>query len=186
MAAAPAARPTFTAVVHQALLGTGATSGWLLAVEADRLRVLAAAGPQNQVAAVGTLLTPSATHRYVLASGQATALMPQPGDPASAGAGGHLGVPPSILVVPCCGPENLGLLELAAKRGAPSFTFDDLTLAGALAAVAGAALGERVDVPAPTVAPAQLSAALERLAAADPRRYLRTAQVIEALLDGGS
>lgn len=175
-------RPTLQAIVDQALFATGAASGWLLAVGDADVEVVAVAGSAG-TEHVGRRLVPTGAQGYVLSSGQAAALMPQPDDPANAGAGGFDGVPPSVVAVPC-GDDAVGVLELAAKADGKPFTFDDIESLTALAAVAGAALDEPLLTgPAPDpVSPDQLGAALQQLAATDPRRYADTARLVQALL----
>lgn len=177
-----AVRPTLQAIVDQAVFATGASSGWLLAVDTDDVEVVAVSGSVG-ADQLGRRLVPTGAQGYVLSSGQAAALMPQPDDPANVGAGGFDGVPPSVVAVPC-GEDAVGVLELAAKADGKPFTFDDIEALTALAAVAGAALLEPSTTrpPQAPATPGQLAAALERLAATDPDRYATTAALVQALL----
>jgi GAF domain-containing protein len=175
-------RPTYQAIVDQAVRATGASTGWLLAVTGSTLRVTAMAGLAAQHHPIGLELAPTGARGYVLSSAQPAALMPQPNDRANDGAAGFPGVPPSVVAVPCGDETPVGVLELAGKAGASPFTFDDIEAVALLASVAGAALSERNDVSIPVAAPADLVIGLERLAATDPRRYADTAQAIELLL----
>lgn len=179
-------RPTLQAIVDQSLRITGASTGWLLAVAGDSLRVVAAAGSAAEQHAVGRLVVPSGARGYVLSSGQPAALMPPPADPANEGAGGFAGVPTSVLAVPCGDEAALGVLELAGKANALPFTFDDIEALAVLASVAGAALLEEDIVPIDVVSPAELALELERLAVRDPRRYADAARMIESLLGQGA
>lgn len=179
-------RPTLQAIVDQALRTTGASTGWLLAVADDALRVVAAAGAAAEQDLVGRTVSPTGARGYVLSSGQPAALMPQSGDSANDGAGGFVGIPTSVLAVPCGDEAALGVLELADKASALPFTFDDIDALAVLASVAGAALLEQDVVPVDVVSPAELAAELERLANRDPRRYADAARMIESLLGQGA
>lgn len=188
------ARLTIQTIVDQARRATGATTAWLLASNRAGLVVVAGSGPV--AAPPGTLLDPAGARAYALSSGQAVALVPQPGDPASAGLGGSAGAPVSVLLVPVVAAPDasggaVGLLEAAGKEGARPFTLDDISRVGLLAPVAAAALAERSDgrpTPAPPSArvtpdlsPAAVAAALERLARNDPASYDALAVLIRAV-----
>ncbi len=175
-------RPTYQAIIDQALRSTGASTGWLLVVTGPTMRVVAAGGLAAERNLIGSELTPMGAQGYVLSSAQPAALMPQPNDPANNGAGGFPGVPTSVVTVPCGDDGPVGVLELADKADAKPFTFDDIESLSALASVAGAALAEGHDTSAPIATPAELATGLERLAAVDPSRYAHTAQLIESLL----
>jgi GAF domain-containing protein len=177
-----AARPAFQAIVDQALRVTGASTGWLLVLAGPSLQVVATAGLARQRDVVGTGLTTTGARGYVLSSGQPVALMPQPHDQANHGAAGYPGVPPSVLAVPCGLETAVGVLEVAGKHEAQPFTFDDIEVAAALGAVAGAALSEGNPVATRVVSPIELAAQLEDLALADPVRYADTARLIDSLL----
>ncbi|MEM8922970.1 MAG: GAF domain-containing protein [Actinomycetota bacterium] len=161
---------------------TSASSGWLLAVRGDDAEVMAGTG--SAAGAAGRRVTPTGAQAYVLLSGQAVALLPQPDDPANDDAGGFAGVPPSVVAVPC-GDEPIGVLEVVDKVDGLPFNFDDIELLTALAAVAGAALAEgSADAGSePAVSPATLADGLERLATVDPGRYADTARLVAGLLD---
>ena len=175
-------RPTFQAIVDEAITATGATTGWLLAVTPTSLRVVATAGLALDRDLVGHELAARGAHGYVLSSGQPAAIMPQPADAANDGAAGYPGVPSSVLAVPCGDDPPLGVLELAGKEDGRPFTFDDIDALVTLASVAGAALTEGGHTPPDVVSPAELATELDHLAAADPRRYADAARLIEALL----
>ncbi|MCP3987876.1 MAG: GAF domain-containing protein [Actinomycetia bacterium] len=175
-------RPTYQAIVDQALRTTGASTGWLLAVTGSTMRVVAAAGLAAEYDLIGSELTPTGAQGYVLSSAQPAALMPQPNDPANNGAAGFPGVPTSILAVPCGDDAPIGVLELAGKADAGPFTFDDIESLATLASVAGAALTEGDDTSTSIATPAELATGLERLATIDPSRYAQAAGLIESLL----
>lgn len=179
-------RPTLQAIVDQAVRATGASTGWLLAVAEDSLRVVAVAGAALGSDVLDDLINPSGARGYVLSSGQPAALMPQSGDAANSGAGGFDGVPTSVLALPCGDDTAVGVLELADKAGGLPFTFDDIEALSVLASVAGAALVEHGVVPVDVATPAQLAADLERLRNQDPRRYADAARMIESLLGQGA
>jgi GAF domain-containing protein len=176
-------RPTYQAVVNEALNATGASTGWLLAVVDGGLRVLATAGlASGNGISPGTVITATGAQGYVMSSGQPAALMPQPNDAANDGAGGYPGVPTSVLAAPCGDDAVLGVLELASKEGASPFTFADIEAVSGLATVAGAAMLEADDAQADVVTPAELAAELERLATNNPKRYADVARMVESLL----
>lgn len=197
----PATRPTFPhltmqSIVDQVRRATGATTAWLLAARPDGLAVVAGSGPIAH--GPGTHLALDGPRAYALSSGQAVALVPQPGDDTSAGLGGSSGVPVSVLLVPVLAAPDapggaLGLLEAAGKEGARPFTLDDISRAGLLAPVTAAALAEgATGRPAPAEggpdgwprppSPAALAAALDQLARRDPAAHAALAVVIRAVL----
>lgn len=191
----PAARRTIQTIVDQARRATGATTAWLLAARPGGLTVVAGSGPV--AAPSGTLLELAGPRAYALSSGQAVALVPQPGDETSAGLGGFPGVPVSVLLVPVLAAPDapggaLGLLEAAGKEGARPFTLDDISRVGLLAPVAATALVEmadgspgpgagEADAWPPPPSPAVLMAALDRLARRDPAALAALAVVIRAV-----
>lgn len=195
----PAACLTIQTIVDQIRRATGATTAWLLAGTHDGLTVVAGSGPVGPP--VGTAVDVTGSRAYALSSGQAVALAPQPGDPASAGLGGADGVPVSVLLVPVLpAPVNpatrspvgaVALLEAAGKEGARPFTLDDISRVGLLAPIAAAALTEWLDpaIRAPSPAgpsrppsPASLTATLEQVAGHDPAAYTALAVLIRAVL----
>lgn len=194
----PAAHLTIQTVVDQTRRATGATTAWLLAGTVDGLTVVAGSGPVGPPD--GTMVEVTGSRAYALSSGQAVALVPQPGDPASVGLGGSDGVPVSVLLVPVLlapvSPADatagaVALLEAAGKEGARPFTLDDISRVGLLAPIAAAALAEQLDPPhrVPTPAgpprvpsPASLITALERVAGHDPAAYAALAVLIRAVL----
>lgn len=177
-----ATRPTYQAVVDAALSATGASSGWLLADEADGLVVVATGGQAAGHQDVGATIRPQGAKAYVLAAGQPTALLPQPGDTANADAGGAPGIPPSLLAVPCGEDDIVGVLEVSGKPAGANFGFDDIAALSGLAQVASAALIEEDIVSVAIASPAQLANELAGLAERNPARYANVARVIEALL----
>jgi GAF domain-containing protein len=179
-------RPTYQAIVDQAMAATGASTGWLLRSTDDGLVVAATAGKATAGNLLGEGVIPTGAQGYVLSSGQPVALMPPPNDPANDGAAGFPGVPTSVLAAPCGDESVLGVLELADKSAAKPFTFDDIETASALAVIAGAAMTEDDGTALDVVSPAELAAELQRLASESPRRYADTARMIESLLGQGA
>ncbi len=179
-------RPTFQALVDQALGATGATTGWLLVTTDDGLEVVATAGRATTRELLGTVVPPTGAQGYVLSSGQPAALMPQPSDEANEGAAGCVGVPNSLLAAPCGDETTLGVLELAEKADAGPFTFDDIAIIAALASVAGAAISEGDTARPDVISPAELASELGELALRNPNRYADTARLIESLLGQGA
>ena len=76
---------------------------------------------------------------------------------------------------------EVGVLEVADRAGGP-FTFDDIEITSAFAAVAAAALEARHGAARATVPPARLGSELVALAGQDPQRYSDVARIVEALL----
>jgi|GEM_PF-1876748 len=178
-----ATRPTYQAIVDAAVSATGASSGWLLAdQEADGLLVIATAGQAAAHQSVGDTIAAQGAKAYVLAAGQPTALLPQPGDTANANGGGAPGIPPSLLAVPCGDDDIVAVLEVSGKSGGATFGFEDINALSGLAQVAAALVLEREDAVRSVASPAQLAAELENLAHRLPARYENVARVIEALL----
>ena len=184
-----ATRPTYQAIVDAALSATGATSGWLLADAEDGLAVIATGGqaashqqeegnPRHPEPAG----QPQGAKAYVLAAGQPTALLPQPGDVANADGGGAPGIPLSLLAVPCGEDDIVGVLEISGKPRGASFDFDDIAAVSGLAQVAAAALVEQQDVSVAVTPPGQLGAELTALSQRSPARYASVARVVEALI----
>jgi hypothetical protein len=174
------AHPVLQATIDEALRTTGARTGVVVAVTSAGLAVAATAGPVGPAAAVGAPLEARGARGYVLASGQPTALAPDPSDASNAGAGGADGVPGSLLVVPGRGGV---VVELADRPDGP-FTIDHMDAVGSLAVIADAALagGASSDEVVP---PARLGAELAALAATSPGRYRDVARAVEALLSLG-
>ena len=177
-----ATRPTYQAIVDAAVSATGAASGWLLADEEQGLVVVATSGQAASHQEVGRVIVPQGAKAYVLAAGQPTALLPQPGDAANADAGGAPGIPPSLLAVPCGEDEIVGVLEISGKANSANFGFDDIAAISGLAQVAAAALLERDDVSVAVTPPSQLGAELTALAQRNPARYANVARVVEAMI----
>ena len=178
-----ATRPPYQAIVDAAINATGASSAWLLADrEAEGLMVIATAGQAAAHQQIGAIIRPQGAKAYVLAAGQPTALLPQPGDTANADGGGAPGIPPSLLAVPCGDDDIVAVLEVSGKSGGATFGFEDINALSGLAQVAAAMVLERDDAVRSVAAPAQLGAELASLAQRQPSRYEHVAQVIEALL----
>lgn len=201
----PATRRTIQTVVDQARRATGATTAWFLLAHPAGLVVDAGSGPV--MAPPGTPLELAGPRAYALSSGQAVALVPQPGDEASAGLGGSAGVPVSVLLVPVpAAPDTpggaIGLLEAAGKEGSRPFTLDDISRVSLLAPVVAAALAGEAGgssdpasgaagpwpwppspQPASQPAPSSLVAALDELAQRDPAGYAALVVVIRAVAD---
>jgi len=176
--------PVLQAIVGAASDATAAAHGWLLGVDGENLRVVAAVGGDAGRLIGAVLPAEAGTAGYVVASGQPLAMARHGDDPRFAeGIASLLGRrPDSVLSVPCSTEEAvLGVLELADKAGGGSFSFDDVELATLLAGVAGASLAHAAPAPAVPDA-AQLASALEQLAATDPTRYAAVATVASALL----
>lgn len=180
--------PVLHALVRAAVDATAATAGWVLAVDGDELAVAAAAGEIGDLGqAVGRRFPATAgTAGYVAASGQPLAMAVRADDPRFAeGVAASLGwTPAAVACVPCdTGEAVVGVLELVDKRGAPTFSFDDVEQATVLASIAAAALlfprdGGAPDPPAPD----ELAGALDDLAATDPGRYALVAPLVRALI----
>jgi hypothetical protein len=178
-----ATRPAYQAIVDAAINATGASSGWLLADrEEEGLIVLATAGQAATHQEIGAVIPAQGAKAYVLAAGQPTALLPQPGDTANADGGGAPGIPPSLLAVPCGDDDIVAVLEVSGKVGGATFGFDDINALSGLAQVAAAIVLERHDALRRVASPAQLGSELENLAQRLPARYENVARVIEALL----
>lgn len=178
-----ATRPPYQAIVDAAITATSASSGWLLADHGDDgLLVVATAGQAAAHQQIGAVVQPQGAKAYVLAAGQPTALLPQPGDAANADGGGAPGIPPSLLAVPCGDEDVVAVLEVSGKAAGANFGFDDINALSGLAQVAAALVLENADAVRAVASPAQLGAELESLAQRLPARYQNVAQVIEALL----
>lgn len=170
------------AVCSAACAATGAAAGWLIAIDGDRLRVVASRGDLGGRVR-GLVVDVDGSAGLVAASGQPMAITPRPGDQNVVG--GVLGaigvVPGSLLALPCHDTDEVvGVLELVDKAGGQRFSFDDVEFASLLASVAGAALCQRSEMPVAT--PESLAIQLGVLAGADPARYAQVAWVIAQLL----
>ena len=176
-----ATRPTYQAIVDAAVQATQASSGWLLADDEDGLMIVATTG-QATDQEVGSTIAARGAKAYVLAAGQPTALLPQPGDMDNADAGGAPGVPPSLLAVPCGEDDIVGVLEVSGKAGGANFDFTDISSLSGLARVASAALIEQDAVEVTVATPAQLATDLTALASRSPSRYRDVARIVEAML----
>ena len=181
--------PVLLALTQAAMASTAAAAGWLLAVDGDQLRVVAAAGGSDPGTLLGrTLPAGSGSAGFVAASGQPLAISLRPDDPRFAeGMTALTGrAPSSVLAVPCSTDDGVaGVLELVDKAGGAPFSIDDVELASVLADVAGVALTTGAGAAPPVATPAHLAAGLERLAVADPARYAAVAVSVEALLARG-
>jgi GAF domain-containing protein len=178
--------PVLQSIVEAAIGATGATAGWIVTPDDERLAVRAAAGAGAAALVGRPAQAEGGTAAFALASGQPLALVLRPDDPrVGEGVPALLGLRPrSALVVPCAHDGGVvGALELIDKQGGPSFGFDDLELATLLAGVAASAL--RAASAAVVPAPAELAGDLARLATADPVRYAAVAAAVTALLRAG-
>jgi GAF domain-containing protein len=174
-------RPTYLALVRAAVEATGAERGWLLRIEGDALRVVAAVAPDGEaVPPPGTDRPAEGIVGFVAASGQPAAVLPRPGDLANHGAGGASGVPRSVLAAPCGATDVVGVIEVV-DADAGAFSFDDVEVVSLLADIAGAALAEG-DTGFHPPPPARLADGLSRLSSSDPSRYAEVARAVEALL----
>lgn len=174
--------PTLQAIIEWAVKGTGATQGWLLAVEGQELVVAAAAGGERPGAQVGRRLTPTGAAGFAAGSGQPAALQPSADDVSNEGAGGSGGVPSSLIATPCVGDEVVGVLEIVEKQGGGGFTIDDIEITSLLAEIAAAALAELADGKIDVPTPAELGVELAHVAEADLSRYAEIARAIQSLL----
>jgi len=181
--------PLLDVVVAAAVDATGARRGWLLAVAAEQLVVVAASGDEG-VSKVGTRgPVGSGWAGYAVASRRPLALAPEDGD-ARFDSDLVLRVgprPASLFCVPCryLGSIN-GALQLVDKSGGAPFSLDDVELVAWLAEVAGAAIDEAArGIITPPPQPEALGAELRQLAARDPSRYATIAGVVRELLQSG-
>lgn len=184
--AAAAGDPVVRAVLDAAVDSTGASAGWVLAVNGSRLQAVAVAGIASGDALVGAHVALGAgTAGYVATSGNPLALSGASGDGRlDDGFVALTGLrPASVLCVPCLGGADVaGVIELvAAADGA--FGFDDVEVATVLARVAAAALASSRHAAPPR--PADLAARLEHLARVDAARYAGVAAAVDALLPRG-
>lgn len=181
------ARPLLHTIVRTAVDATGASRGWLLAVDGADLRLMAAHPYEATAALHGVRLPAGGVAGYVVSSGQPLALSPRSDEALFVGGVEQLlgpVRPTSVVCVPCeRDGEVVGALQLV-DRAAGSFTFDDVEIVTLLGTIAGAALTEAVAGTAPP-APASLGRDLERLAVTDPSRYRTVASILEALLGHG-
>jgi len=176
-------RPTYQAIVSEALRATAASSGWLLQVGDRHLRVLAVAGRAAATTEVGAVVPRVGARAYVSSSARPTAMRPHPNDPDAAGTAGLDSAVLSVLVVPCGDDEPVGVIELANKTTAESFTFEDMDRVSSLGVVASAALSEVQPHLPQTVPPRELMATLEQIAATSPDRYLHLAEVVRGIAE---
>ena len=180
--------PVLQAIVRSATEATGAGEGWLLAVEDNDLRAVAAAGTQPGQALDVVVPGTSSAAGYAAASGEPIVLSPGSRDPRlGEGIAAALGRQPTSLLCVPCGTEQavVGVLELIDKVGGGPFSFDDLELATILAEIAGAALAAAGATARPVATPDELATELRTLALNDPERYEAVATVLEALLAHG-
>ena len=183
--------PVLRALAEAAVTATGASDGWLLAVEDDVLRVVAVAGSgtASLPALDATIPAGAGSAGFVAASGQPLAVSPRGEDPRfDEGTSQLLGRrPTSVLSVPASTDDGVvGVLEVVDKAGGGSFSFDDVEMATLLADIAGVALVQAEGAAVTAVPrPAELGGELERLAASDPARYAGVAAAVAALLDRG-
>ena len=186
MTAAGAGQPVLAVTIGTAVAATGATAGWLLALEGDVLRVVAAAGDKAGRSLASTVPAGAGAAGFVAASGQPLAVSPGGEDRFAEGMSALLGRPPAcILAVPCLADDVVvGVMELVDKVGGGNFSFDDLELATMLAGIAGVGIASAADHVPAVPPPSQLGGDLARLASADPTRYAGVASAVAALLGG--
>lgn len=178
--------PVLASLCAAACTATSATSSWIVAIDGDRLRVVAARGPVGGRVR-GLVVDVDGSAGFVAASGQPMALSPRPGDQnVVGGVLGALGiVPASLLSLPCVdGEDVVGVLELVDRTDGGRFGFEDVELATLLASVAGPALRDLRHTPS-TATPDALHRALLALADDDPARYEQVAWVVTRLLSAG-
>lgn len=180
--------PVLQAVVRSAADATGAAEGWILVIDGDVLRAVAAAGLLPGTTLDVVVPAGAGAAGYAAASGEPIALSPGSQDPRlGEGVATALGRrPTSVLCVPCGTDQSvIGVLELVDKHGGAAFSFDDLELATILAGIAGVALSEAGQAAHPVPSPEELSGELRRLAASDPDRYAAVATMLSALFGHG-
>jgi GAF domain-containing protein len=175
------------ALTRAAVEATAAAEGWLMAVDGDELRVVAAYGNGTAPALGMTLPLGQGSAGFVAASGQPLAITRHGDDPRfNEGVAGLLGLEPlTVLCVPCGNDDDIvGALELLDKRVGP-FSFDDVEIATLLAGIAGVAVGAAEPLSPSPPSPEELSGELRRLAGLDPPRYAVMANVVQVLLARG-
>jgi GAF domain-containing protein len=178
--------PVLTSITEAAVGATGSSHGWLLALDADGLEVVAAVGSGTAKLVGRRVPAGSGAAGYVAASGQPLALSGGARDSRlSEGVVAELGQrPASVLCVPCVTDDDVvGAIELIDKHGGEGFSFDDVELVTLLGGIAAPALAASAGGAAVTD-PEHLAGELARLADADPARYAMVASVVEALLAG--
>lgn len=178
--------PVMSSVLRAAREATGASRALLLAIDVDRLTVVAADG-DDTAHAVGTGVDiGTGVAGFVAASGQPVALRPSSTDQRlEDDVATALGWQPrAVLTVPCLGSESItGVLELLDPERAEGFDFDDVEMATSLAGVAGTVL-EQAGVGSAVPSPAELQVGLTALSQAEPARYATVASLVQALIDG--
>jgi GAF domain-containing protein len=179
--------PVLRAVAEAAAQLTGGSASWIVAIEHDRLRVMAAVGDAAAHLQGANPPGGEGTVGYVTASGQPLALRGGDDDRFAQGVCGLLERrPDAVLCVPCLSDDGVvGALEVIDKADGQAFTFDDLEEATVLAGVAGAALAAGALTRRYVLSPTALSGELLRLAAVDPDRYAAISAVMSALLANG-
>jgi GAF domain-containing protein len=186
VAAVSSFNPLLDVVIAAAVEATAAERGWLIAVGANELVVVAGYhdGAPTPVGARGPLARGWAG--FTVASQRPLALAPDAGDPRFAGdlVVGSGMRPRSLLCFPCRhGGAVIGALQLVDKAGDAPFSVDDVELVTWLAEIAGAAIDEAArNIVAPPPDPDALGAALAELAARDRARYATIAGVVNQLL----
>ena len=171
------------AVVDAAVQATAAIAGWLVTPRDDELLVVASVGEGAHALVGRTVPVTAGTAGFVIASAQPLALGGSGDDRLAHGVPELLGhLPNAVLCVPCVQDDAvIGALELIDKEGTSRFTFDDVEIVTLLAGIAAAALAAAA--PATVLpSPSELAADLQRLAAADVRRYAAVAGALTALL----
>ncbi|HUI49668.1 MAG TPA: GAF domain-containing protein [Acidimicrobiia bacterium] len=176
--------PVLQSVLDAALDATGATRGWVLAIDDDALALCAIAGAGADLLGHRVGVN-SGFAGFVASSGQPVAMRPRSDDPRGVeGVAALVGERPlSVLAVPAGSGEAVhGVIELVDKHGGGPFSFDDVEIATLLGNVAGTALVAASAAPVAAPSPTELGSRLARLAASDPARYLPLAQFLADVL----
>ena len=180
-------KPILQSVLRSALDATGATQGWLLAIDGDALVVTAVEGADADL--LGRRVRADAGFAgYVASSGQPLTMSPRRDDPRGVeGVAALIGSrPASVLAVPC-GTDDavLGVIELVAKQAAsPSRSTTSRSRPCSGVWPAPLSLSDVAADPA-VPSPRELGDDLVGLAAADPARYAMLATFLGAVLHDG-
>ncbi len=172
-------------LLQAAVSASQASHGWILRLEGQELLVVASAGERaGEILGLRYPLGSDAAS-FCVGSGQPFAsyssnskmkgtIAPMVGQP-----------PSSILCVPCEEKGTMvGAIQVADKKNAGSFDFDDVELISLMADIAGAALVQAsrlLELPSPEA----LVLDLQALAQSDPARYSTVASVIGMLVSHG-
>lgn len=181
--------PLLDVVIAAAVDATVAGRGWLLAVGAGELVVVAGYGDDAgaRVGSRGPIA--HGWGGFAVASGRPLALAPDAGDPRFTDdlVVGDDRRPASLLCFPCRhGGAIVGALQLVDKAGGALFSVDDIEVITWLVDVAGAAIAEAArGIVTPPPDPDVLGMELHQLAAGNPARYATIAGVLNELLQAG-